>query len=124
MSPDNQLESQAIKTVEPPVEAVRDQDKIHLVLAYLGILALIPLLTVKDSPYVQWHAKNGLVFGIAGMVGLPVLSALFGWIPFIGWLFSCALVLAFLVVDILAMVKALSSVRWRIPVFTDFAEKL
>ena len=32
-----------------------------LVLAYLGLLALIPLLTEKDDKEVQWHAKHGLV---------------------------------------------------------------
>lgn len=124
MGPDNQLESQPIKTVEAPVEAIRDQDKIHLVLAYLGLFALIPLLTVKDSPYVQWHAKNGLALGIVGIVGLPILNVLLGFIPFIGWLIGCSAVLAFLVVDVLAMVKALGGVRWRIPGVTDFAEKL
>ena len=34
-------------------EPVRDQDKIMLILSYLGLLSLIPLLTVKDSPYVS-----------------------------------------------------------------------
>src|SRR6478609_9853658 len=33
---------------------------IMVVLAYLWILFLIPLLTKKDDPEVQWHAKNGL----------------------------------------------------------------
>src|SRR5881397_3909467 len=36
-----------------------------LVLSYLGLLALIPLLTKKDDPEVQWHAKNGLALGLA-----------------------------------------------------------
>jgi uncharacterized membrane protein len=48
--------------------SVREQDKIMLVLAYLGILALIPFLTVKDSEYVKWHAKQGLVLGVASFV--------------------------------------------------------
>lgn len=125
MRPEDQLKSQPIEAVGAGMtETIRDQDKIQLVLAYLGIFALIPLLTVKDSPYVQWHAKNGLVLALAGGVGIPVLVGLLGWIPVIGAVFACLAPVAFLVVDILAMVKALGGVRWRIPGISDLAEKL
>ena len=125
MRPEDQLKSQPIVAVgSSEAETVREQDKIHLILAYLGILALIPLLTVKDSPYVQWHAKNGLVLGLAGMVGIPLVVGLLGWIPLIGAVIGCLVPVAFLIVDVLAIVKALGGVRWRIPGITDLAEKL
>ena len=31
-----------------------------IVLAYFGLLALIPLLMEKEDAEVQWHAKHGL----------------------------------------------------------------
>src|SRR5438132_8529333 len=48
-----------------------------VVLSYLWILALIPLLTKKDDPEVQWHAKNGLALlgaEIVCWIALMILS--------------------------------------------------
>lgn len=99
-------------------ESVREQDKIQLVLAYLGCLCLIPLLTVKDSEFVKWHAKQGLVLNIGGGIALTIL----GMIPIVG-LVTCLLGPALLVVDIMAIMKALKGERWRIPVVVDLADK-
>ncbi len=124
MRPEDDLKEQRIQAVAAATETVRNEDKIQLVLAYLGILAIIPLLTVKDSPFVQWHAKQGLVLGVGGAIGIIVLSTILGFIPFIGWIASCFAWLGWLAVDIVAMVKALNGERYRIPVVTDLAEKL
>ncbi|MBI3183096.1 MAG: DUF4870 domain-containing protein [Myxococcales bacterium] len=115
--------SQSIKQVTGPTETIRESDKIQLVLAYLGILALIPLLTVKDSPYVQWHAKNGLVLGVGGGIALSIVTTILGFIPFIG-LLGCLLWPAFIALNFFAMYKALKGERWRVPGVTDIAEKL
>lgn len=99
-------------------EQVREQDKIHLVLSYLGILALIPLLTVKDSPFVTYHAKQGVTLNVIGFVALSVLSL----IPIVN-LVTCLLWPALLVVDVMAIMKALKGERWNIPVVSDLATK-
>lgn len=113
MTPEQQ-QQQNIQSVGG--ETVREQDKIQLVLAYLG-LWLIPLLTVKDSEYVQWHAKNALVLTIGGWIVVSILSAVtFGF-------GACLLVPAFIVVCVMAMMKALKGERWHIPGVTDIATK-
>lgn len=96
-------------------EQVREQDKIHLVLAYLSILGLIPLLTVKDSPFVSYHAKQGLVLNVLGGILSSVLSPVFG--------IGCLIGLAMIVVDVLAIMKALKGERWNIPLVSDLAAK-
>lgn len=120
MNPGEQLPPQApIQPVNPPTEPVRDEDKVMLILSYLGLLALIPLITVKDNPTIKWHALNGLVLGLGGGIALSILSAVLGPLAcIIGPLGSIALI----VVDIMAMVKALNGERWRIPVVTKIAE--
>lgn len=100
-------------------DVVRDQDKIMLVLAYLGILALIPLLTVKDSDYVKWHAKQGLALGIVAFVGIFVL----GFIPIINVVAGCVLPLGYLALIIYAVLQAFKPVRWKIPGVAALAEK-
>lgn len=116
-----------MQAVGAPTEVVREQDKLMLVLSYLGIFALIPLFMVKDSDFVKWHAKNGLLWGLGGSIVLSVVTSILGAIPYIGWVFTivgCAAWVGWLAVDILAMVKALNGERWRIPFATDIAEKL
>ncbi len=102
-----------------------------LVLSYLGLLALIPLLTKKDDPDVQWHAKNGLALTIAWvalwLIGFIAGIALRGVLAPLGCgigLLQCVIGIALLVVDIIAMIKAINGQRMRIPVVTDLAEKM
>ena len=99
-----------------------------LVLSYLGLLALVPLLTEKEDREVQWHAKHGLVlFGafVAVAILLQLLtvvlpdsiSCLFGCLPwFVLWG-------AYIVVIILAISKALKGQRFIVPGVSDFADK-
>ena len=52
-----------------------------IVLSYLWILCLIPLLTKKDDPEVQWHAKNGLALLGAEIVCWIVFTILGIFVP-------------------------------------------
>ena len=106
-------------------DTIRENDKIMLVLAYLGIFALIPLLTVKDSDYVKWHAKQGLVFGVGGGIALTIIATILGFIPVLGWFASCFGYLGFVGFNLYVMIaKALKGERYRIPLFADIADKL
>lgn len=101
---------------------------IMLFLCYFGIFALIPLLSKKEDPEVQWHAKNGLALTVAWFIIWIAFTVLSFILPLplrliwsgLGCLIGCA----FLVVDIVAMVKAIGGQRWRIPVVSDFADKM
>jgi fumarate reductase subunit D len=117
MTPQDQQQGQ-IRSVGG-TDTVREQDKIMLVLAYLGILALIPMITVKDSDYVKWHAKQGLVLGVGSFVLLSILTML-GPLAFA----NCLLAPATLVLCVMGIVKALGGNRWRIPLVADIADKL
>ncbi len=101
-----------------------------LVLAYLGLFALIPLLMKKEDSEIQWHSKNGLVLSVAWFVIYVawqvlsfVLVKIIGPFACLGWLAGCLIAIGFLVLDIVAMVKAINGQRMRIPVVTDIAEK-
>ncbi|MDP2272261.1 MAG: DUF4870 domain-containing protein [Archangium sp.] len=99
-------------------DTVREQDKIQLVLAYLGLLSLIPLLTVKDSEFVKWHAKQGLVL----FIGLVIVNFL-QVIPFIGQLVGCVAFIGYVVAVIMGVTKALKGERFPIPLVSDLASK-
>jgi uncharacterized membrane protein len=99
-----------------------------LVLSYLGILCLIPLLVKKDDPEVQWHAKNGTaLFGAEIIVFIIRIMLIFIHIPFLTCgltLVFCVIWLGFLALSIICIMKAINGQRFRIPVLTDFAEKM
>ncbi|MFL5319574.1 MAG: DUF4870 domain-containing protein [Myxococcaceae bacterium] len=90
-----------------------------LVLAYL--LPPIPLLTVKDSEFVKWHAKQGLAM-IIGDVALMIIASILSFtciVPVIAML----AVLGIAVLAIMGILKSLKGERWRAPLFADLADK-
>ena len=101
---------------------------IFLVLAYLGILSLIPLIAKKDDPEVQWHAKNGVALFVAELIWVAVRIALiFIRIPMLGCglsMVSCVVWIGFLALSIYCIVQAVGGKRFRIPLITDMAEKM
>lgn len=89
-----------------------EENKLVAALSYLGLLFLVPLLIKKESPFAQFHAKQGLVICIAFF--------LFSFIPVFGWLANIAL----LIVDVIAIIKTLNGEAWEIPVVKDAVKKL
>jgi uncharacterized membrane protein len=98
-----------------------------LVLSYLWFLCLIPLTQKKDDAEIQWHAKNGLVMAIV-VTGVDLAFMIFSWFfPVSAFLLSCVpcvIGIGYLIVTIMCIMKALAGQRFRVPVLTDYAEKI
>ena len=109
----------------PPAPPSASGDKtLMLVLSYLGLLALIPLLTEKDDANVQWHAKHGLVQFFFFVVVCVVLSIITSTGLGCVFVFLYPIVcLVWLVVTVLSIVKATKGERFIIPGLSDFANK-
>lgn len=108
----------------PPVDAppAVTRNTGMLVLAYLGLLALVPLIVEKNDREVQWHAKHGLVlFGafVVIYIALGIMSTFLGFFV----LLYPLVWLAWVAVTILGIVKALKGQRLIIPGVSDFANK-
>lgn len=114
-------------SLPPPGGAAGSDRTIMLILSYAWLLCLIPLFTKKDDSEVQWHAKNGLVMAVVITI-IEVLFYIMGrFFPLFTCLVSivpCTLWIAYVVVSIIAMVKAINGQRFRVPGLTDQAEKL
>jgi uncharacterized membrane protein len=111
---------------DAPTGAARtDQDKLMLVLSYLGVLALIPYLVSKDAD-VRWHAKQGLTLA-AAFIALNLLTRLLGFLPLIGtmlsWLYWPVVSIGGFCLIVVCIIKALQGERWRIPVIADLNDK-
>ncbi len=97
-----------------------------IILAYLGILALVPLLVEKEDQEVQWHAKNGLVFTVTWII-LFIALGIVGLIPYLGFVLSCGLYpilsIGIMVIHIIAIMKGLRGERFRLPVVSDYTDR-
>ena len=60
-----------------------DKNKVFAVLAYLGILFLVPLLAAKDSKFARYHTNQGIVLFLA-LVVVWIAIAILGHIPVVG----------------------------------------
>ncbi|MDD6237126.1 MAG: DUF4870 domain-containing protein [Clostridiales bacterium] len=111
---------------QPYPPAPKQQNTVMGVLSYISILCLIPLLTEKNDPFVQYHAKQGLnLFIIEVVVGIigGVLTGIFNFIPFVGGILSGVigfvtgvLSLCFFVLSILGIVNVCNGEMKPLPV--------
>lgn len=92
-----------------------ETNKYVAALSYLGVLFLVPLFMKKESPFAQFHARQGLVFMIAWIVG----SFIF-WFPLIGW----ALMVVLFVANVMALLRTISGRAWEVPYVEAVVEKL
>ncbi len=102
---------------------------VMIVLAYIWLLALIPLLVEKDDKEVQWHAKHGLVLTVCEFIfwiALHFVTAALTMAAGVGCfiaLLSPLFGLAFLVIHILCIVKGTKGERFIIPGISQFADR-
>src|SRR3989344_1321421 len=86
-------------------------NKIMAALSYIWILSIIFLLVKKDSPFVQFHAKQAVVIFAA--------SFIFGFIPVLGWLANVVL----FVFSIMGIINAYQGKSAKLPIVSTTAEQ-
>ena len=104
---------------DSPDPADVDKNKVFAVLAYIGILFLVPLLAAKESRFARYHTNQGAVLFITGLLCL-VGSCVFSFIPFLGHLIWSLLMIGLLVLMILGIVNALNGRCQPLPVIGQF----
>lgn len=102
----------------PGAPAKQGDKNLIAILSYLGILFLIPLLVVKDNPFVQFHAKQGLVLFIA-----EIATVVIAWIPILGWIAGFILWIIWLVLGIIGIVNVVKGKQAPLPIIGRFAGK-
>jgi len=103
-----------------------DKHKIFGILAYIGILCLVPILAAKDSPFAKYHANQGLVLFILEVILAIVINVfsyilafLPGFLGFVGLIFSL-LWLGPLVLLILGVINAAAGKCVPLPIIGKF----
>ena len=89
-----------------------EKNKFMAILAYFGILVIIPILAAKESKYARFHSNQGLILCIAAIlysVAYSILSSIILSISFhLYWLVSIISLLgfAFLIWFVLGIINA------------------
>jgi uncharacterized membrane protein len=101
-----------------------------IVLAYLWLLALIPLLLEEDDAEVRWHAKHGIVMTIAEVILIFVYIALTSMVSLatlaLGVVLTVFLVFAWvgiLALHVVAILKGVNGRRLIIPGVSEYADR-
>lgn len=101
-----------------PEELKADAEKNRLVAMFAYILFFIPLIAAKDSKFAMYHANQGLVLFLAGVVVNTIGSI----IPIVGWFFILTLGnLAILVLAILGIINASNGAMKPLPLIGDIS---
>ncbi len=87
------------------------------ILAYLGILIIVPFLTdAKNDPFVKFHIKQGLALIISELVGSFIFV-----IPILGWIVGAFLGLFNLIMIITGIINAATGKQKELPILGQFA---
>jgi len=108
------------KVVVDPKDA--QDNKIMGILAYLGILVLVPIFAAKESPFARFHANQGLVLliaYIAAYIVIAILSAILAVISFslllLVSLLNAAVGIGILVFAVLGIINAVKGEMKELP---------
>lgn len=85
------------------------------VLAYFGILVLIPILAAKESKFARFHANQGLILLITGVAYSIFVQVVIKIVSFISYVLASivgiALGLAWLLLLVLAIIGIINAVK-------------
>jgi uncharacterized membrane protein len=106
-------------TENPKTSTGLQQNVAGLLCYVLGwITGIIFLVLEPENKFVRFHAVQSIVvFGI-----YTIASAIFGWIPFIGWVITSILGTIAFILWIILMVKAYQGQLFKLPVSGTIAE--
>ena len=91
-------------------------------LSYLGLLWLIPMLTMKENAFAKFHVKQGIVLDIY-TVGVLIVAGILSVI-IIGAIIGPIALIIILVFRIMGIVKAIGGDYWKCPMgVSKLAEK-
>ena len=117
-------ESAAPPPVAPPVSEAADidQNKIFAVLAYLGILFLVPLLAAPNSKFARYHTNQGIVLFLATLIvcGGSFFLAFVPLVNCVAWMLPFAAMVWALVLMIMGIINAVSGQFKPLPLIGHF----
>ncbi|MDR1723409.1 MAG: hypothetical protein LBR84_05650 [Tannerella sp.] len=95
-------------------------NKVFAILAYLGILFLIPLLAAKDSPFAKFHTNQGIILFIVSIIVWVLVMVLYRVSFGLGALFSTVLYIGIAVFAIIGIINAAKGEKKELPIIGKY----
>ena len=92
-----------------------EDNKFMAILAYIGLLFLVPLFAAKESKFAQFHTNQGILLFIVGIAG-----AIIALLPIIGWILAPVISLATLALTILGIVNVCQGKAKELPIIGKY----
>ncbi|MEO5332461.1 MAG: hypothetical protein H7839_10590 [Magnetococcus sp. YQC-5] len=93
--------------------------RVLTLLSYVSILCLIPLILSRDDAFIHFHARQGLVLWLWGLLCIIGLN-----LPGLGPFLAGISVVIIVVLSLAGMVGVLFSKQWKLPLIGGLAAKL
>ncbi|SCA56096.1 Magnetosome protein MamF [Candidatus Terasakiella magnetica] len=95
------------------------KSRILAAMSYLGILCFVPLFSNKDDEYVYFHAKQGLIIWVWGVLAVFALH-----LPGLGkWFFSVS-AMAVVMFSLIGFVSVMLNRAWKLPFIYGVSTKI
>ncbi len=101
-----------------PGAVVAEDRRVTALIAYIPFLCIVPLLNMRDDPYVYFHARQGLV-----LFCLEIISFVFTF-PHLSQLFWIAMLIGCIGAAVAGAMFAIQGRTHKLPVIGDVADKL
>jgi uncharacterized membrane protein len=95
------------------------ENKVFAILAYFGILFLIPLFAAKESPFARFHTNQGLILFLA-YIAVWILTVVLGLISAVLSLIGSLLFLGLFILFILGVINAAKGELKELPLIGTF----
>lgn len=88
-------------------------------ISYVGFLFLLPLFLLRKSEFAQFHARQGFVLFMAG-----VILSMLAFVPLFGFLLALVGWPLIILIAINGLVQAAYGKKWIIPILGEYAQKI
>lgn len=83
------------------------------------VTGIVFLILEKENKFVRFHAMQSTIT----FLGFTVVSIIFNFIPFVGWIITPLISLLAVITWIVCMIKAYQGEKFKLPIIGDIAEK-
>ena len=85
------------------------------ILAYLGLLFLVPLFAAKDSPFARYHTNQGILLFVVQTIGIAATQ-----IPYAGWVAGAIVNVFTTALLVIGLINAFKGEAKELPVIGKF----
>lgn len=110
-------ENQSTSTSEKIPVTTQEKNTLMAVLAYIGILIIIPYLVAKDDDFVKFHIKQGLVLVVIELIVWFAGMMIWGLYPLL-----MLVNIATLVLSVIGIINVLQGSKKELPLVGQFAK--